>query len=92
MKQKEQDVLQSQKPKIDELELELSSQKSSLKVAEERIKEGNTKLQSALLEKTLSREKIQEAEAMIHMGINRKRCIEKNIGEISQKKINLKVH
>ena len=38
MKKKEQDVLQSQKPKIDELELELSSQKSSLKVAEKELK------------------------------------------------------
>ena len=32
MKKKEQDVLQIQKQKIDELELELSSQKSNLKV------------------------------------------------------------
>ena len=57
MKKKEQDVLQSQKPKIDELELELSSQKSSLKVAEERIKEGNTKLQNVLLEKNTFKRK-----------------------------------
>ena len=33
MKKKEQDVLQIQKQKIDELELELSSQKSNLKVS-----------------------------------------------------------
>ena len=51
MKKKEQDVLQTQKQKIDELELELSSQKFSMKVAEESIKEGNVKLQNALLEK-----------------------------------------
>ena len=53
MKKKEQDVLQTQKQKIDELELELSSQKFSMKVAEESIKEGNVKLQNALLEKKL---------------------------------------
>ena len=34
MKKKEQDVLQTQTQKIDELELEISSQKSSLKMAE----------------------------------------------------------
>ena len=51
MKKKKQDVLQTQKQKIDELELELSSQKFSMKVAEESIKEGNVKLQNALLEK-----------------------------------------
>ena len=33
MKKKEQDVLQIHKQKIDELELELSSQKSNLKVS-----------------------------------------------------------
>ena len=33
MKKKEQDVVQIQKQKIDELELELSSQKSNLKVS-----------------------------------------------------------
>ena len=56
MKKKEQDVLQTQKQKIDELKFELSSQKSSLKVAEESIKKGNIKHQNALLEKnTLKR-------------------------------------
>ena len=86
---KEQDVLQTQKQEIDELELELSSQRSSLKMSEESIKDGNIKLQNALLEKTLSREKIQEAQALIDMMLDRKRSIVKNIGEISQKKIKL---
>ena len=58
-------------------------------MAGESIKEGNIKLQNALLEKALSREKIQEALAMTDMGLDRKRCIEKNIGEISQNKIKL---
>ena len=75
MKKKEQDVLQTEKHKIYELELELSSQKSSFKVAEESIKEGKIKLQNGLLEKTLSREKIQEAQAMIDTGLARKCCI-----------------
>ena len=57
MKKKEQDVLQTQKQKIDELEFELSSQKSSLKVAGESIKKGNIKHQNALLEKKHSQEK-----------------------------------
>ena len=57
MKKKKQDVLQTQKQKIDELEFELSSQKSSLKVAEESIKKGNIKHQNALLEKKHSQEK-----------------------------------
>ena len=87
MKKKELDVLQTEKQEIDELELELNSQKSSLKMSEESIKDGNIKLQNALLEKTLSREKIQEAQAMIDMMLDRKRSIVKNIREISQKKI-----
>ena len=89
MKKKELDVLQTEKQEIDELELELNSQKSSLKMSEESIKDGNIKLQNALLEKTLSREKIQEAQAMIDMMLDRKRSIVKNIREISQKKIKL---
>ena len=67
MKKKKQDVLQTQKQKIDELELELSSQKSSLKMSEQSIKDENIKLQNALLEKVLSKEKIQEGQAMIDM-------------------------
>ena len=80
MKKKEQDVLQTQKQKIDELELELSSQKSSLKMSEQSIKDENIKLQNALLEKTLSKEKIQEGQAMIDMMPDWKRSIEKIIG------------
>ena len=60
MKKKEQDVLQTQKQKIDELELELSSQKFSMKVAEESIKEGNVKLQNALLEKNSQERKFKK--------------------------------
>ena len=67
MTKKKQDVLQTQKQKIDELELELSSQKSSLKMSEQSIKDENIKLQNALLEKTLSKEKIQVGQAMIDM-------------------------
>ena len=67
MKKKKQDVLQTEKQKIDELELELSSQKSSLKMSEQSIKDENIKLQNALLEKVLSKEKIQEGQAMIDM-------------------------
>ena len=59
-KKEEKDALQTQKQNIDELELELSSQKSSLNMSEESIKDGNIKLQNELLEKTLSREKNQE--------------------------------
>ena len=59
-KKEEKDALQTQKQNIDELELELSSQKSSLNMSEESNKDGNIKLQNELLEKTLSREKIQE--------------------------------
>ena len=60
MKKKEQDVLQTQKQKIDELELELSSQKFSMKVAEESIKEGNVKLQNVLLEKNSQERKFKK--------------------------------
>ena len=80
MKKKKQDVLQTEKQKIDELELELSSQKSSLKMSEQSIKDENIKLQNALLEKVLSKEKIQEGQAMIDMMLDWKSSIEKIIG------------
>ena len=59
-------------------------------MAGESIKKGNIKHQNALLEKkTLSREKIQEVQAMIVMGLDQKRCIGNFWGEISQKKTKL---
>ena len=84
---KEEDVLHTQKQKINEFQLELSSQKSSLKVTEESVKEGNIKPQNALTEKTLSREKNQELQAMIDMGLDRKRCIEKILGTSLKRKL-----
>ena len=84
---KEEDVLHTQKQKINEFQLELSSQKSSLKVTEESVKEGNIKPQNVLPEKTLSREKNQELQAMIDMGLDRKRCIEKILGTSLKRKL-----
>ena len=84
---KEEDVLHTQKQKINEFQLELSSQKSSLKVTEESVKEGNIKPQNALPEKTLSREKNQELQAMIDMGLDRNRCIEKILGTSLKRKL-----
>ena len=58
-----------------------------MKVTEESVKEGNIKPQNALTEKTLSREKNQELQAMIDMGLDRKRCIEKILGTSLKRKL-----
>ena len=52
--------------------MELNKHQTNLKVAGKSIKIGNQKLQEALSEKSLSREKIQSAQAMINMGLERK--------------------
>ena len=59
-KKKGQDVLQTQKQKIDELELKLSSQKSSLKLAEESIKEGNIERKMHFRKKHSQEEKFKK--------------------------------
>ena len=66
--------------------MELSLHDTNLKVAEEAIAEGNIKLQEALPEKNLWREKIQKTEAIIDMGIERMNVIFKAIKNIRKKK------
>ena len=52
--------------------MELNKDQTNLKVTEESTKIGNQKVQEALSEKSLSREKIQSAQVMIDMGLQRK--------------------
>ena len=55
---------------MSKVEIELSNHYTNLRVAEERIKMGNQKLQGALPEKSLSREKIRSSQAMIDMRLD----------------------
>ena len=65
---------------------EREKKKKAEKEKKESIKIGNQKLQEALLEKSLSREKIQSAQAMIDMGLERKHKLSNVIEEITKKK------
>ena len=87
MKKKEQDVLQTQKQKIDELELELSSQKFSMKVAEESIKEGNVKLQNALLEKNSQERKFKKRKQWLTLGLIENAVLKKILGKSFKRKV-----
>ena len=66
--------------------MELNKHQTNLIVAEESIKIGNQKLQEVLSEKSLFREKIQSAQAMIGMGLERKHKLNIVIEEITKKK------
>ena len=52
--------------------MELNKHQANLKVTEESTKIGNQKVQEALSEKSLSREKTQSAQVMTDMGLQRK--------------------
>ena len=68
------------------LEMELNKHQANLKVTEESTKIGNQKVQEALSEKALSREKIQSAQVMIDMGLERKHKLNHVTEEITKKK------
>ena len=57
----------------------------SLQVAENTIVDGNTKSQAALVDKHLDRNKIQEAQSMIDMGLERKQHFESEINHLLTK-------
>ena len=66
--------------------MELNKHQTNLKVAKESIKIGNQKLQEVLSETSLSREKIQSAQTMIDMELERKHKLNNVIQEIKKKK------
>ena len=58
----------------------------SLQVAENTIVDGNTKMQAALADKHLDQNKIQEAQSMIDMGLERKQHFESEISHLLTKR------
>ena len=58
----------------------------SLQVAENTIVDGNTVLQAALVDKHLDRNKIQESQSMIDMGLERKQHFESEISHLLTKR------
>ena len=58
----------------------------SLQVAEYTIVDGNTKLQAALAHKHLDRNKIQEAQSMNDIGLERKQHFESEISHLLTKR------
>ena len=57
----------------------------SLQVAENTIVDGNTKLQVAVVDKYHDQNKIQEAQSMIDMGLERKQHFESEINHLLTK-------
>ena len=57
----------------------------SLQVAENTIVDGNAKMQAALADKHLDQNKIQEAQSMIDMGLERKQHFESEINHLLTK-------
>ena len=68
------------------IDKEIQLKTGDLKVAEDRISEGNLKLQKALRETKLSRKDIQEAQSLIDMGIERKRKVEEDLVQLNKKR------
>ena len=58
----------------------------SLQVAENTIVDGNAKMQAALADKHLDQNKIQEAQSMIDMGLERKQHFESEINHLLTKR------
>ena len=58
----------------------------SLQVAENTIVDGNAKMQAALADKHLDQNKIQEAQSMIDMGLERKQHFESEISHLLTKR------
>ena len=57
----------------------------SLQVAENTIVDGNTKLQAAVVDNHHDQNKIQEAQSMIDMGLERKQHFESEINHLLTK-------
>ena len=57
----------------------------SLQVAENTIVDGNTKLQAAVVDNHQDQNKIQEAQSMIDMGLERKQHFESEINHLLTK-------
>ena len=79
--EKEKEENAEKNESLAKLEMELNKHQTK-----ESIKIGNQKLQEALSEKSLSREKIQSAQAMIDMGLEWKHKLNNVIEEITKKK------
>ena len=58
----------------------------SLQVSENTIVDGNAKMQAALADKHLDQNKIQEAQSMIDMGLERKQHFESEISHLLTKR------
>ena len=75
------------KDKVDQIELEILKCESSLKAANEIIEDGNNKLQeeSSAKNKHLDCNKIQCAQSQIEIGIQRKKKLESDLGDLKFK-------
>ena len=61
----------------------------SLQVAENTIVDGNAKMQAALADKHLDQNKIQEAQSMIDMGLERKQYFGSEISHLLTTRIKM---
>ncbi|XP_065643869.1 uncharacterized protein LOC136075251 [Hydra vulgaris] len=78
--------LQQRKTDLELIEADIRVCKAGIEVAETAIDEGNGKLQQALLKVKLDKTVCQTSQAMIDMGIKRKRELQINLDNLEKKK------
>nr|XP_047125425.1 uncharacterized protein LOC124807523 [Hydra vulgaris] len=78
--------LQRQKTDLELIEADIRVCKAGIEVAETAIDKGNGKLQQALLKVKLDKTVCQTSQAMIDMGIKRKRELQINLDNLEKKK------
>ena len=65
---------------------DIKVKKSGIGVAKEMIQEGNKQLQNCQAKRNINREQIQQAQSKIEMGLKRKMHLEKEMGDLQEKK------
>ena len=79
--QREKQIVHKEKAK--KIDAEIRSKQSGILVADEKISEGNQRLQQLLTQaKKISRVELQKAQSMIDMGLTRKRKLETQVQEL----------
>ena len=76
----------AKKEQIAIINRDIKIKKSVIDEAEEMIQDGNKQLQNCLAKRNLNREQIQQAQSKIEMGLKRKMHLEKEMGDLEQRK------
>ena len=81
----------AKKEQIAIINRDIKIKKSVIDEAEEMIQDGNKQLQNCLAKRNLNRKQIQQAQSKIEMGLKRKLHLEKEMGDLEQRKKKTKI-